>query len=135
MRNGYWSFPTKFNHLHLYTLFHWTQRHAALLQTLNELVNASLHSIDTFPFVVECDASDVAILVTLTRRWTVVSSCRKRSNSNHQSYTKWKDLLLRQHFELVTDQQFVAFMLDNRRRSKIKDNKIQSWRIELASLS
>ena len=29
----------------------------------------------------------------------------------------------------------MAFMIDNRKRSKIKNNKIQSWRLELASFS
>ena len=36
---------------------------------------------------------------------------------------------------LVTDQRSVAFMIDNRKRSKTKNNKIQSWRLELASFS
>ena len=36
---------------------------------------------------------------------------------------------------LITDQRSVAFMLDNRKRTKVKNNKIQGWRLELASFS
>ena len=35
----------------------------------------------------------------------------------------------------MTDQRSVAFMLDSRRRSKINNNKVQRWRMELASYS
>jgi len=35
----------------------------------------------------------------------------------------------------VTDQRSVAFMLDSRRRSAIKNDKIQQWRVELAAFS
>lgn len=37
------------------------------------------------------------------------------------------------NFTLITDQRSVAFMLDSRKRSKIKNSKIQGWRLELAS--
>ena len=33
----------------------------------------------------------------------------------------------------VTDQQSVAFMFDSRNKSKIKNNKVQQWKMELAS--
>ena len=36
---------------------------------------------------------------------------------------------------LITDQRSVAFMLDYHKRTKIKNNKIQGWRLELASFS
>ena len=45
---------------------------------------------------------------------------------------KWRHLLAGRHFTLVADQHSVAFMLDNRKRSKVKNNKIQVWRLELA---
>ena len=38
-------------------------------------------------------------------------------------------------FTLVTDQSSVAFILDSRRKSKIKNNKVQQWRMELAFYS
>ena len=52
-----------------------------------------------------------------------------------EAVRKWRHFLAGQHFTLVTDQRSVAFMIDNRKRSKIKNNKIQSWRLELASFS
>ena len=36
-------------------------------------------------------------------------------------------------FTLVTDQQSVAYMFDAKRKSKIKNDKIQRWRIELST--
>ena len=44
----------------------------------------------------------------------IIEAIRKRSH-----------FLLRNTFTLVTDQRSVAFMLDSRRRSKIKNNKVQ----------
>jgi len=52
-----------------------------------------------------------------------------------EAIRKWTRLLSRQTFTLVTDQRSVAFMLDSRRRFKIKTEKIQEWRVELDSLS
>ena len=43
--------------------------------------------------------------------------------------------MLRKQFTLITDQRSVAFMFDNRKRTKIKNSKIQCWRIELAEFS
>ena len=40
-----------------------------------------------------------------------------------------------QHVTIVTDQKSVAFMIDNRRRSKTKNDKIQGWLLELAKFS
>ena len=39
------------------------------------------------------------------------------------------------NFTLITDQKSIAFMLDNRKQSKIKNNKIHCWRLELALFS
>ena len=52
-----------------------------------------------------------------------------------EAVRKWRHLLLRQHFILITDQKSVAFMLDSRKRTKVKNNKILCWRLELASFS
>ena len=46
---------------------------------------------------------------------------------------KWSHFLARRQFTLLTDQRYFAFMLDCRKRTKIKNNKIQGWRLELAS--
>jgi len=72
-----------------------------------EIGKATLHSVvENVPFVVECDASDIAVVKSI---WT-------RSG--------WSHFRARQHFTLITDQRSVAFVVDNRERTKIKNNKI-----------
>ena len=48
------------------------------------------------------------------------------------SIRHWKHYLAGKHFTLVTDQKSVSFMFDAKRGGKIKNDKIQRWRIELA---
>ena len=59
----------------------------------------------------------------------------KEATALIEAVRKWNHFLSRQHFTLVTDQRSVSFMLDNRKRTKIKNNKIQCWRLELSSYS
>ena len=116
----------------------------------SELVNVALHSIDEqAPFVAECDASDVAVFATLNQRGHPVAftsrtgqgreihypTHEKEATAIIEAIRKWSHLLSRQTFMLVTDQRSVAFMFDSRRCSMIKTDKIQQWRVELASLS
>ena len=128
--------------------------HANALKEFNvlkkEIAKASLQAIDeNRPFVVECDASEAAISATLNQggRPVAFMSRTLRGGEKHypavekeataiiEAIRKWEHLLARQHFTLITDQKSVAFMLDNRKRTKIKNNKIQCWRLELASFS
>ena len=116
----------------------------------NELGDVVLSPIDEdAPFVVECDASEVTISASLNQKGRPVAFMSKTLSKSEQGYPavekealaiieavrKWNHLLSRQTFALITDQQSVSFMFDNRKRSKIKNNKIQSWRIELAEFS
>ena len=97
----------------------------------------------------ECDASEVAISATLNqagRPVTFVSRTLRGSKRHYptmekeataiiESVRKWEHLLARRHFRILTDPKSEAFIMDNRRRTKIKNNKIQCWRLELASFS
>ena len=101
------------------------------------------------PFVVECDASDVAISASLNQNGRPVAFMSKTLSATERRYPavekealaiieavrKWNHLLSRQPFTLITDQKSVSFMFDNRKHSKIKNSKIQSWRLELAESS
>ena len=59
----------------------------------------------------------------------------KEATAIIESIRKWAHLLNRQTFTIIADQRSVAFMLDSRRRTKIKNSKVQQWKIELASFS
>ena len=51
-----------------------------------------------------------------------------------EAVRKWSHYLTRQHFTLITDQRSVAFMFFNKKHTKIKNAKIQEWRLELSTL-
>lgn len=114
------------------------------------IAKAALQTIDEqLPFCVECDASDVAVSATLNQKDRPVAffsrslsgselhypAVEKEATAIIEAVRKWEHFLVRQHFTLVTDQRSVAFMLDSRKRTKIKNNKILCWRLELASFS
>ena len=119
-----------------------------LLKT--ELAKAALRSVDeSLPFTVECDASDVAVSATLNQGGRPVAFMSRTLQGSKRHYPafkkeptavieavrKWLHLLSRNTFTLVTDQRSISFMLDSRRRTKIKNDKFQQWRMELASFS
>ena len=103
---------------------------------------------DDMPFTVETDASDEAIAATLTQDGRPVaffsrslneaekrhSIVEKEAYAIVESIRKWRHFLTG-HFSLLTDQRSVSFMFDNRTTSKIKNEKILRWRIELSPLS
>ena len=113
----------------------------------NKLSQATLQPIDEdLPFTVKTDALDFAIAATLNQNnkpvafhaWTLSSTEQKHFSVEKEAYAiiealrKWKHLLIGKHFNLVTDQCSISFMLDLKHPSKIKNNKIQRWRFELA---
>ena len=95
-----------------------------------EIEQASLQSVDeSIPFVVECDASEVAISATLNQGGRPIAfmsrsfqecelhypAVEKEATAIIEAVRKWNHFLSRQHFTLVTDQRSVSFMLDNRK--------------------
>ena len=123
---------------------------AAFSTLKKDLERASLNPIDeSLPFVVECDASEVAVSTTLNqdgRPMAFMSRTLQNSELHYplvekyataliEAVRKWNHFLARRQFILITDQRSVAFMLDSRKSTKIKNNTIQAWRLELASFS
>ena len=117
-------------------------------QTLkNDLKDAALHTIDyNEPFVVETDASDFCIAASLNQNGRPVAFFSRTLNSHEikhhpvekeaaaivEAVGSWRHFLLGREFTLITDQKSVGFMYDNRRRTKIKNDKIGRWRVELS---
>ena len=111
------------------------------------LVYASLGHIDEdIPFVLETDASNVAISAVLTQNGCPVgfhsrtfhgselghSSVEKEAHAIVDAVKKWDYLLLGKNFTIVTDQQPVSYMFSTEHSSRIKNAKIARWRVELS---
>ena len=132
-------FSDKIKPLQKATTFPLDPNALAAFNTLQkELENAALQHIDeSLPFVVECDASEVALSATLNQAGSELHypAVEKEAMAIVEAVRKWQHFLARRHFTLKTDQRSVAFMFDSRKRTKIKNNKIQAWRLELGSFS
>ena len=101
---------------------------------------------ESLPFKVEADASHVAISGILNQNGRPVaffSRTLQGSELKHpptekeaaaiiESICHWRHLLTGKYFKLITDQKSVVFMLDKNVRSKIKNDKIYRWRVELS---
>ncbi|GFW11244.1 retrovirus-related Pol polyprotein from transposon 17.6 [Trichonephila clavipes] len=61
------------------------------------------------------------------------SSPEKEAYAIMESLRHWRHFLMGKHFEVFTDQQAVAFVFNQRHGSKIKNEKLIRWRLELAS--
>ena len=115
-----------------------------------EISKAIVVTVDhTKPLVVETDASDVAIAASLSQNGRPVaffsrslsaperrhSAIEKEACAIVEAIRKWRHYLLNNHFKLITDQRSVAFMYDTTHHGKIKNDKIQRWRVELSPFS
>ncbi|GFY01899.1 retrovirus-related Pol polyprotein from transposon 17.6 [Trichonephila clavipes] len=61
------------------------------------------------------------------------TSPEKEAYAIVESLHHWRHFLMGKHFEVFTDQQTVAFVFNQRHCSKIKNEKLIRWRLELAS--
>ena len=118
------------------------------LETLKkDLVDVNLMSIDEDQsFVEETDARKLVISATLDQNAKPIAFfCRtlnepqkrhpfveKEAMSIVEVAKYWSHFLKIRKFKFITDQRAVAYMLDNFRKSKIKNIKIQNWIIELS---
>ena len=116
------------------------------------MLNGCLQCVDEEePFTVECDASEYAITAALNQKRKPVafmsktltpSECHypiieKEATAIIQTVRKWNHYLCRCKFTLITDQQSLAFMFDQKKkkRSKIKNAKTELWQIEMCAFS
>lgn len=142
------SFSAKIRPLLTETSFPLSEKAVAAFNFLkNSVANATLAAIeDDVPFRVETDASDFAIGATLSQAGRPIaffSRTLNQSEQRHSSIEKeayaiveslryWRHYLIGRHFEVFTDQRSVAFMFDQLHQSKIKNEKIMRWRLDLA---
>ena len=112
----------------------------------SDIAKATIQAIDDSAlFQIETDASDHAIAGILTQNGRPVAFFSRTLNHSEQkhpaiekeayaiieSIKHWRHFLLGRHFRLLTDQKSVAYMFDMTHKSKIKNEKIMRWRLEL----
>lgn len=115
-----------------------------------DILNGSITFVDPRkPFTVETDASDFALAATLMQEGKPVAffsktispserhlpAIEKEAAAIVESIRKWRHYLLGQHFTLITDQRSISFMFDQQSKTKIKNDKILRWRIDLSGYS
>ncbi|XP_063628196.1 uncharacterized protein LOC134799687 [Cydia splendana] len=121
------------------------QRSFQLLKS--DIKKAALVAIDDKEtLTVETDASDYALAATLSQNGRPVaffsrtlSDCERKHASVEKEacaivecLRKWRHYLIHRHFILITDQKSVSYIFDQNHTSKIKNDKIERWRLELS---
>ena len=118
-------------------------------ELLEELKTVTLGAINQDKqFTIETDASNFCIAASLNQDNKPVaffSRTLNKSEINHhavekeaaavvEAVKKWRHLLLGKKFTIITDQRSISFMFGNMNKSKIKNDKIGRWRVELSEL-
>lgn len=115
-----------------------------LKSDISEAVKSPIN--DEEQFTVETDASDHALSATLSQKGRPVAFfsksltpterkhpiVEKEAQAIVESLKHWRYYLVGRVFQLITDQKSVAYMFDNKASGKIKNEKIQRWRMELS---
>ena len=57
------------------------------------------------------------------------AAVEKEAHAIIEAVRKWRHLLYHRQFKLITDQRSVAFIFDFQKPGKIKNEKIQRWRL------
>ena len=98
--------------------------------------------------VLESDASDFALSASLNQGGKPVAFFSRTLKSHERKHhevekeacaiveacRKWNHYLAGKKFLLITDQQAVSYMFSKQNHGKVKNDKIQRWRIELSTL-
>ena len=120
---------------------------AAFQQLKHDIGDLAVVAIDvSIPFEVETDVSDFAIAATLNQAGRPVAffsrtlhgpearhpATEKEAQAIIDTVRHWKHYLTERHFKLKTDQRCVSFMFDKHQRSKVKNDKIMRWRMDLS---
>ena len=128
--------------------FQWISRLADTFRAVKAAILDSFLTVPDFSqeFVLETDASGIAIAGVLTQDGRPVAVASERLSTAEQSWSavelealaivycasKFRQFLLGRPFVLYTDQRALSFLFSDSVKSTCKNNKLIRWRTELS---